>query len=197
MLDNGGSSYVWACNDELTSFCCSTELAQRSCCNGTTWSLSDPPLALNASLRPTSSSAPSNIVVVTFTMPDTNNATSFASTTPGSSATLTSTTPGSSATPTSSGESGLSSGAQAGIGVGIGACVLVAAIVGFIFWRRRKTRTVAARKDEVAEISYLPDPKYTASVGGTDYQTGQLGELSASPKPAELPMPQHKRHEMP
>lgn len=84
-------------------------------------------------------------------------------------------TPSSTSSPTSGSKSGLSSGAAAGIGVGVSlGVVIIAAIVGFLFWSKRRR----GRKSSVSQP--LTSFDYAQSERPTDKKDYTKAELPTS-----------------
>ncbi|KAK5988725.1 hypothetical protein PT974_10214 [Cladobotryum mycophilum] len=95
---------------------------------------------------------------------------------PSSSPSLSSSNPPAQGTNSSSG--GLSAGASAGIGIGVGlGVVIVAAVLGLIFWKRRKN------KKRQQQASSMHAPQYEAY---PNQEIPHIVEASASKSPAEL-----------
>ncbi|KUJ11606.1 uncharacterized protein LY89DRAFT_228276 [Mollisia scopiformis] len=111
-----------------------------------------------------------------------------------------------SSTPSSSSSSGLSTGAKAGIGVGVAlGVIIIAAVAGFFFLRRRKQKTAVAVPNTPVSPDYPAYPKNTrwrpqvtpqyreATFAHSPHQ--EYHEAHDVPKPQELPS--DVKHEMP
>ncbi|THY22233.1 hypothetical protein D6D02_01039 [Aureobasidium pullulans] len=212
--DNNRTAYIWACNDQLSLFCChddEADLSQGDCCNGPTWSVSEAPLALNVSLRAAtssskttsstttqlfqiassvttqfSSSASAVSVITIYTVPaSTTNTTSISPT-----SVSTSTSP---ATPSHNTE-GLSRSAKIGLGVGI-TVGLVSIIALAFFWYKRR---LSKRRDTRI---YVDQPErrvidsYTLSKP-SEMESQEVRELDADWKPIELASGRNVAHEL-
>jgi LPXTG-motif cell wall-anchored protein len=93
--------------------------------------------------------------------------------------------------PTPSDGGGLSTGAQAGIGVGAAAIALLLIGLAWFFFRRRRARETQAADEMAAYAAGAPPPKYMA--GQTPLRAELLGaqpgtnyELQGTQRPAEL-----------
>ncbi|THX07555.1 hypothetical protein D6D18_02298 [Aureobasidium pullulans] len=214
--DNNRTAYIWACNVQLSLFCChddEADLSQGDCCNGPTWSVSEAPLALNVSLRAAassskttsstrsqsfqiassvttqfSSSASAVSVITIYTVPaSTTNTTSIS---PTSVSTSTSTSP---ATPSHNTE-GLSGSAKIGLGVGI-TVGLVSIIALAFFWykrrlsKRRDTRIYVDQPERRVIDSYTPSKP-------SEMKSQEVRELDADWKPIELASGRNVAHEL-
>ncbi|KAI0468270.1 hypothetical protein F4859DRAFT_491027 [Xylaria cf. heliscus] len=125
----------------------------------------------------TSSSSTVSSSTTTTTLP--SSTTSSAPTTPPPSS--------SSAAPdTSTGNSGLSTGAQAGIGVGVAGGVVLAALLGYLFWRVQKTQN--ALKEQQALNSH--QHQMTSYTPNTTMADNGASDQYKSPDPPYVPPPQ-------
>ncbi|KAF7191857.1 hypothetical protein HII31_06902 [Pseudocercospora fuligena] len=132
LLDSGTYlSYIWACNDELTEYCCVGEFGQniynfRSCCKDGNNFRAEPGLRMN---------------VVDNNTAATTSAASASTSGTASSATSSAASSNSSASSNRDNASeGLSTGAKAGIGVGVAGGAILAFALFFWLWRRRSSR---------------------------------------------------------
>ncbi|KAI9729047.1 MAG: hypothetical protein M1828_000132 [Chrysothrix sp. TS-e1954] len=165
-----GESFVWACNSDLTSYCCAGDsfnnLTQGDCCNVNRFSLTSPSGTSPSSS--TSSASPSA----------TSSAAAAAAPAPTSSTTSTS--------------SGLSSGAKAGIGVGVTLGVLaLLCIAAFIWWRTRRQRSQATRAKE--EDYAAPGHSFHAQQKTTQQPQPEMARYAPSEAPAAPQMQQQQQ----
>ncbi|KAF9768015.1 hypothetical protein IL306_014732 [Fusarium sp. DS 682] len=129
--------------------------------------------------------------------------------TTGSGSTVATTTsdPSSSSTSSDGGSSssGLSSGAVAGISVGITLGVVALALAAFFFWRRNKRKYQVAGtgspdspgKPDNSSMAVSPNQAYSSVYSAEKNGAPPAAELMHEQRPIELPTGQHQSHELP
>ncbi|KAL3486344.1 hypothetical protein BJX62DRAFT_242043 [Aspergillus germanicus] len=157
--DSDSGKYIWACDSMLTSYCCHSDtesLAQYDCCQNGTFSLA----------------APSESTSTTSTTSTTSSSTLSVSTAP-ISTTADQSTPIATGTTEQHPSSSLSTGAKAGIGVGISVLGIVAITLAVVLvYSRRKRAKAAVSEKAVAE---MPSGLYTIPEMGNTARPSELG----------------------
>ncbi|EMC99587.1 hypothetical protein BAUCODRAFT_342439 [Baudoinia panamericana UAMH 10762] len=118
--NSSGRTYIWSCNNQLTSYCCASVLAQSECCSGTSNFVLPSPSVIAWGTSSTTSTASSTRMSASTSTSITSSSSSFS--TPAS-LLPSSTAAAPSAASSQSGSASLSTAAKAGIGVAVAVCL--------------------------------------------------------------------------
>ncbi|KAI1043097.1 hypothetical protein LB505_006949 [Fusarium chuoi] len=100
--------------------------------------------------------------------------------------------------------SGLSTGAVAGISVGVTLGVVALALAAFFFWRRNKRKYQVAGtgspdspgKPDNSPMAVSPNPAYSSVYSAEKNNPSPAAEMMHEQRPVELSTGQHQRHEL-
>ncbi|KAG5763060.1 hypothetical protein H9Q69_002414 [Fusarium xylarioides] len=103
-----------------------------------------------------------------------------------------------------SSSSGLSTGAVAGISVGVTLGVVALALAAFFFWRRNKRKYQVAGtsspdspgKPDSSPMAVSPNPAYSSVYSAEKNNATPAAEMMHEQRPVELSTGQHQRHEL-
>ncbi|KAI1036112.1 hypothetical protein LB504_011503 [Fusarium proliferatum] len=103
-----------------------------------------------------------------------------------------------------SSSSGLSTGAVAGISVGVTLGVAALALAAFFFWRRNKRKYQVAGtgspdspgKPDNSPMTVSPNPAYSSVYSAEKNNASPAAEMMHEQRPVELSTGQHQRHEL-
>ncbi|TIA43568.1 hypothetical protein D6C79_06807 [Aureobasidium pullulans] len=197
---NNRTAYIWACNDQLSLFCChddEVDLSQGDCCNGPTCSVSEAPVALNVSPRAATSSSKTTSSTITQSFQIASSVTTqFSSSASTVSVITIYTVPASTTSPATPSDNteGLSGSAKIGLGVGtmVG---LVSIIALAFFWyktrlsKRRDTSIYVDQPERKVIDSYTPSKP-------SEMESQEVRELDADWNPIELASGRNVAHEL-